>query len=204
MTLRRQWIAWSVAAIAAAGLGAWLARQHDSTPARLASGTWLTAARPVPQFTLQDHNGRPFTQANFKGHPTLVFFGFTNCPDVCPTTLAQLAKAKGEAGIEDLRVVMVSVDPERDTPSTLGAYLEAFDPEFIGLTGEKRTIDALAKGLGVAAARTELPGGTYTVDHTAAVFLLDGRGTLVGIFTTPIESPKLAADLRHIADRLAG
>jgi protein SCO1 len=203
MRFQRSWIAWAALAIVAAGCGAWLARQHDSSGATLASGTWLPEARPVPEFALVDQSGKPFSAEDLRGRPSLVFFGFTHCPHVCPTTLAKLAQVRRDAGVRDLRVIMVSVDPERDTPAALAAYLGNFDPEFIGLTGERSTIEALAKSLGVAAARTDLPGDTYTVDHTSAVFLMDSRARLVGVFTPPIDSPALAADLRGVAARLA-
>jgi len=204
MGIRRNWIVWTAAAIVAAACGAWLARQHDSSAATLASGTWLPESKPVPAFALVDQARQPFSDDDLRGRPSLVFFGFTNCPYICPTTLAKLAQVKREAGVRDLRVVMVSVDPERDTPEALATYLRAFDPEFIGLTGEKRRIEQLAKTLGVAVARSELPGDTYTVDHTSAVFLIDARGELVAVFTAPIDSPSLAADLRGLAARLAG
>jgi protein SCO1 len=204
MQIRRDLIVWTAAAIVAAAAGAWLAWHHDSSPATLASGTWLPESRQVPAFALVDQQGAPFAAADLRGRPSLVFFGFTNCPYICPTTLAKLAQVKREAAIPDLRVLMVSVDPERDTPEALAAYLQRFDPEFVGLTGEKRTIEELAKNLGVAVARSELPGDTYTVDHTSAVFLIDARGELVAVFTPPIDSPRLAADLRGVAARLAG
>jgi len=171
---------------------------------RLASGTWLPQPQPVPQFALTDQTARPFSDESLRGHPTLVFFGFTSCPHICPTTLAKLAQVKRESGVPGLRVVMVSVDPERDTPEVLASYLRGFDPEFIGLTGDKPAIEQLASKLGVAVGRSSLPGGSYTVDHTSAVFLLDARGELVAVFTPPIESPALAGDLRGIASRLAG
>lgn len=193
-----------MAAVLAAASGAWLARHHGSTDVALASGTWMPDARAVPQFALVDHSGRPFAADDLAGGPTLLFFGFTNCPHICPTTLAKLVQVKRDAAVRGLKVVMVSVDPERDTPDVLGKYLAGFDPELVGLTGEKAAVEKLARDLGVAHARTDLPGDTYTVDHTAAVFLLDARGKLVGIFTQPIEPKALATDLRGVADRLAG
>jgi protein SCO1 len=204
MEIRRNWIVWAGAAILAAAAGAWVARQDDSSGALLASGTWLPQSRPLPDFSLTNQAGEPFTAAELRGRATLVFFGFTNCPDLCPTTLAKLAQVKRNAGVPDLRVVMVTVDPERDTPAALAAYLRRFDPEFVGLTGEKREIEALSRNIGVAAARSEQPGGAYTVDHTSAVFLVDARGDLVAVFTPPIDSPSLAADLRGVAARIAG
>jgi protein SCO1 len=198
------WILWTLVAAACAVGGAWVARQHDSSAVALASGTWLPQARQVEPFALTDHTGAPFTQAQLRGRPSLVFFGFTNCPHICPTTLNKLVQVKRDSGIPDLRVILVSVDPERDTPAALAKYLGHFDPEFVGLTGDKRVIEGLAKNFAVAMARTDQPGGTYTMDHTSAVFLVDARGKLVALFTPPIESPNLAADLRGVASRLTG
>jgi protein SCO1 len=204
MPRRVNWILWTLAAAACAAGGAWVAWQHDSSAVALASGTWLPQPRNIEPFTLTDHTGAPFSLEQLRGRPSLVFFGFTHCPHVCPTTLAKLVQVKRDSGIRDLRVILVTVDPERDTPAALATYLGNFDPEFVGLTGDQRVIEALAKDLSVAMARTELPGGTYTMDHTAAVFLVDARGALVAVFTPPIESPKVAADLRGVASRLTG
>ena len=204
MPRRFTWILWTLAALAFAAGGAWVARQHDSPGVALASGTWLPSERPVAQFALVDHTGARFTNEQLRGRPSLVFFGFTNCPHICPTTLAKLAQVKRESGVPGLRVILVSVDPERDTPEALKKYLAGFDPQFVGLTGDKRAIEGLARDLSVAMGRRDLPGGTYTMDHTSAVFLVDARGSLVAVFTPPIESPKLASDLREVASRLAG
>jgi protein SCO1 len=202
MRIKSSWLVWALVALASGAAGAYFASQHDSAPVRLASGTWLPQPRPVPQFALTDQAGDPFSNESLRGQPTLVFFGFTNCPHICPTTLAMLAQVKREARVPGLRVVLVSVDPERDTPAVLASYLRAFDPQFIGLTGDKAAIERLAANLGVAVGRSALPGGSYTVDHTSAVFLVDARGELVAVFTPPIESPALAGDLRTIAARL--
>jgi protein SCO1 len=204
MPRRVTWILWTLAAAACAAGGAWVARQHDSSAVALASGTWLPQPRQVEPFALIDHTGAPFTQEQLRGRPSLVFFGFTNCPHICPTTLNKLVQVKRESGVPDLRVILVSVDPERDTPAALAKYLGGFDPEFVGLTGDRRVIERLARNFAVAMARTDQPGGTYTMDHTSAVFLVDARGELVALFTPPIESPGLAADLRGVASRLTG
>jgi protein SCO1/2 len=162
-----------VAALCAGLAGFWLARQLDRGAPQLASGTWLPQSKAVSEFELTDSSGRPFTRRDLAGAPTLVFFGFTHCPDVCPTTLLKLARVRRRAAIAGLRVVFISVDPRRDTPSVLGAYVHAFDPQFQGLTGDPRTIAGLAANFGVAVNRVELPGGDYTMDHSAVVFLLD-------------------------------
>src|ERR1700681_3098225 len=129
MIRRDSWWAWGLAAACAALLGFWVARQVDRPAPQLASGTWFPAARPTGALTLTAQSGRAFGAADLKGHPTLVFFGFTHCPDVCPTTLVRLAQVKKAAALPDLRVLFVSVDPERDTPAVLASYVHAFDPD---------------------------------------------------------------------------
>ena len=115
-----------------------------------------------------------------------MFFGFTHCPDVCPTTLATLAQVRKTAGIDSLRVLLISVDPKRDTPAALKQYVRAFDPKFVGATGSQAAIDAVAKEFSVAVKRVDLPGGDYTMDHSAAVFLLNDSAELVAMFTRAI------------------
>jgi protein SCO1 len=204
MLLRRAWIAWSLAAACAAFAGFWVARQVDSAPLELASGTWFPSPRPVGALSLTAHTGAAFTARELKGHPTLVFFGFTHCADVCPTTLARLAEIKKTAALPDLRVLFVSVDPGRDTPAVLAPYVHAFDPDFIGATGDAREIKRLAQKFGVAVARVDLPGGDYMMDHSAAVFLLNRDAQIVAVFTPPFEVSPFAKDLRHAQARLRG
>jgi protein SCO1/2 len=131
-----------------------------------------------------------------------VFFGFTHCPDVCPTTLAKLAQVRRRAAIAGLQVLLISVDPQRDTPAVLGTYVHAFDPQFQGLTGDPQTIARLAANFGVALNRVELPGGDYTMDHSAVVFVLDDSAHIVAIFTPPFDVTALSADLARAAPYL--
>src|SRR5580700_1645336 len=188
MTRRYSWSAWVLAAVCAALLGFWVARQVDSSAPQLASGTWFPAARPIGALALTAHTGRAFGAADLDGHPTLV-------------TLAQVKKS---GALPDLRVLFVSIDPQRDTPAVLAPYVHAFDPDFIGATGDAAEIARLAQKFGVAVARVDLPGGDYTMDHSAAVFLLDRRGEIVAVFTPPFEVAPLAADLRRVAARMRG
>ena len=191
-----------MAAACAALAGFWLARELDSSGPELASGTWLPQPKPLADFHLTDHLGRPFTSHNLQGRPSLVFFGFTHCPDVCPTTLVKLAQIRKVAALPGLQVLFVSVDPQRDTPAALRPYVHAFDPDFIGLTGDPKSIEKIAAEFGVAVNRVDLPGGDYTMDHSAVVFLLDGRGQIVGVFTPPFDIQRFAADLRRAAPHL--
>jgi protein SCO1/2 len=199
---RKSWLILSVAALCAALAGFWLARELDRSGPELASGTWLPQARTIEDFHLVDTSGQPFSAAQLQGRASLVFFGFTHCPDVCPTTLAKLALVKKSGAIPDLQVVLISIDPQRDTPPVLAQYVHAFDPQFIGLTGDPDAIRKMAADFGVAMARVELPGGDYTMDHSATVFLLDARAREVGVFTPPFDVKQIAQDLRAAAPDL--
>jgi protein SCO1/2 len=136
-------------------------------------------------FELPDADGRMRTVADFKGQVVLVFFGFTHCPDVCPATMAELADVKRQLGAqgEKLRGVFITVDPERDTPAVLKAYVQAFDPSFVALRGNAEQTQAVAKTFKVYYKQN--PGdtpGSYTVDHTAGSFIFDPQGR-VRLFT---------------------
>jgi protein SCO1/2 len=139
----------------------------------------ITGAEYARELELTDADGRKRTLADFKGKVTLVFFGYTQCPDVCPTTMAELAAVKRDLGPDGARVqgVFVSVDPERDTPQVLKAYVANFGADFVGLTGTPDEIAAAARNFKVfyakAPGRTE---GSYTVDHTAGSYVFDAQG----------------------------
>jgi protein SCO1/2 len=193
-SLRPRWLL-AVAACCAALAGFWLAHQLDRAGPQLASGTWLPQAKPIIDFQLTDTDGRPFTRRELAGAPSLVFFGFTHCPDVCPTTLLKLAQVRRHVAAAGLRVLFISVDPERDAPPVLGLYVHAFDPQFQALTGDPQTIARLAANFGVAVNRVPLPGGDYTMDHSAVVFVLDDAAHIVAVFTPPFEVAALSADL---------
>jgi len=177
-----------------AAAGYFLACGLEHSRPALASGTWLPAPRSIAPLALTDQSGAAFTQAQLAGAPTVVFFGFTHCPDVCPTTLLKLARARAAAHAS-WRVVFVSLDPGRDSPALLAQYLHAFDSSFVGLTGSAAAIGELAARFGVAFARVDLPGGDYTIDHSATLFLLDREGRMVAVFTPPFDEARLAADL---------
>jgi protein SCO1 len=200
-TMRTRWLLIFVAACAALA-GFWLAHQLDRDAPVLASGTWLPRPRAIDDFALTDVAGKPYTRAELLAAPTLVYFGFTRCPDVCPTTLAKLAAVVKQAAIPGLRVLFVSVDPQRDTPAVLALYVHAFDANFQGVTGTPEQIAALAKNFAVAVNRVELPGGDYTMDHSAVVFLV-GLSGIAAIFTPPFETAAFTADLRRAAPLLA-
>jgi protein SCO1/2 len=200
-TVRNTWL-WVVLAVLAAGGGVWVAKRTSDQAPQLTSGTWLPQPRPLPEFSLTDEAGQPFTPQSLKGHPTLVFFGFTHCPDVCPTTLAKLSQVVKAANVPDLKVLLVSVDAQRDTPEQLERYVHAFNPDFKGVTGKQEEIERVAREFGVAVVKVDIAGGDYTVDHSAVVFLLNDQGQRVALFTPPFEIEAVAADLRSVADKL--
>jgi protein SCO1 len=202
MTARLFWILVGLGALCAALAGFLLAAQIDSSRPVLASGTWLPDPRPVADFQLIDSQGRPFTRAALLGHPTLVYFGFTHCPDECPDTLAALARVERQAHLPGLQVLFVTVDPTRDTPAVLAAYLRHFDPTFLGLTGDSAQIHRFATSLGIGITRVDLPGGAYDFDHTMAILLFDSGAREVGVFTPPFDARQLAQSLRGVASEL--
>jgi protein SCO1/2 len=202
--MKTSWYLWVVVVVVAMLAGFYVAQRSGESVPQLTSGTWFPQPRPIENFALTDEMNQPFTLHELEGHPTLVFFGFTHCPDVCPTTLAKLAQIAKEAKVPQLRVLLVTVDPARDKPEQLEVYVRAFDPSFKGVTGDPAQIQQLAREFGVAIARVDLGGGDYTVDHSAAVFLLDAKGRRVAVFTPPFEIHPMAADLRSVADRLKG
>ncbi len=194
----------ALAALCAAGAGFWLARELDRPAPQLTAGTWLARPKAPAAFSLIDGAGRSFTAGDLVGHPSLMFFGFTHCPDVCPTTMALLAQVAHAAPVRGLRVIFVSVDPGRDTPALVGGYVHAFDPAFVGLTGSEAAIRTMARDYGVAVNKVELPGGDYTMDHSAVVFLLDAHGRTTAVFTPPFDAAAMTADLQRAAPWLDG
>lgn len=166
----------------------------------LTAGTALDPPRPLPAFALVDHHGNPFTRAAFERRWSLVFVGFTHCPDICPDTLFRLAlldQRLRDAGGE-LQPVFVSVDPERDTPEVLARYAGYFSPRIVATTGEKAQLDAFCEALGLAYIKVPGAGGEYTVDHSAALVLIDPKARVAAYFRPPLDLDRLAADLEPL------
>ncbi len=150
----------------------------DGNPAQF-KATDITGADLGHDFQLTDQDGKPRTLADFRGKVLVVFFGFTHCPDVCPTTLAELARARKALGADAdrVQVVMITVDPERDTPEVLRQYVTALDPSFIGLTGDADAIARTAKDFKVFYQKTAGPSDkSYSVDHSSGTFVFDPSG----------------------------
>lgn len=172
----------------------------DRAPA-LEAGTALPEPRALPEFALLDQHGRAFGPGRLAGQWTLVFAGFTHCPDICPATLAMLAGLDERLQTEgvELQMLFVSVDPERDDPATLAAYVTHFSPRLTGVTGDKAELDSLMSGLGFAYVKVPLGGENYTVDHSAALALIDPRGHVAAYFTPPLRPDALVIDLAALA-----
>jgi protein SCO1 len=150
-------------------------------------------------FHLEDQNGRPVSDTDMKGHPFLVFFGFTHCPDVCPTTLFDISQMLKSLGKDADRTgaLFITVDPQRDTPGVLKDYLSSFDPHLRGLTGDSAAVEAALKAYRVYAKKVPLPGDDYTMDHTAVVYLMDKEGRFVAPFNLKRAPQASAEELRR-------
>jgi protein SCO1/2 len=149
-------------------------------------------------FSLTDQNGHTVTDQDLKGGPFLVFFGFTHCPDICPTTMFEVSEIlqKLGPGGERARAVFITVDPERDTPAALKDYVSSFDPHIVALTGDEAAIAAVAKAYRAIYRRVPLKEGGYTMDHTAIVYLMDKQGRFVSPFNLRRTADAAAAELR--------
>jgi protein SCO1/2 len=186
-------VAAALAAIAA-GIGAAALLADRATPA-LRAGTALDEPRPLAAFVLADERGRPLGRRNFEGRWSLVFTGFTHCPDLCPATLAQLAQLRSQLPAPELQIVFVSVDPERDSPDRIAGYLAHFGKGLRGATGTAQQVEDFTRQLGLAQVRNPGVGGDYTVDHSAALVLIDPEARVAGYFKPPHDLRALAADL---------
>lgn len=170
------------------------------------SATVFQQPRALQPFELLDHHGAAFTNASLAGHWSFLFFGYTHCPDVCPTTLSVLNSVAARlAGTDDpVRFVFVTVDPERDTPEVLARYVTYFNGEFIGVTGERAAIDELTRQVGVMHMRVagEADAASYLVDHTASVLLFNPDGRFQGLFSPPLDADTMAEEFLTIAGAL--
>ena len=191
---------WALAGIAAIA-GLVLALNPPEPGSKAPASSELPIASIGGPFTLTGSDGQPFASSRLAGKPVAIFFGFTHCPDVCPMTLARLAKLRRQLGQGDdgFQIVFITVDPARDKPADVGRYTALFATPVIGLTGSPADIDRVKKQYGVYSEQTPLPGGDYGVSHTAAVFLIGRDGQFVATIA-PDEADTVALDkLRRIA-----
>ena len=152
-------------------------------------------------FSLVDQKNQPITEAAFRGQPSAVFFGFTHCPEVCPTTLFEMAgwlKDLGSDG-QNLRAYFVSIDPERDTPEIMNTYISNFSDRILGITGDPEKVHAMAKSFGIYWKKVPTEGGDYTMDHTASVLLLDSKGDFAGTIAYGESAETAKTKLRNLA-----
>jgi protein SCO1/2 len=178
--------------------------QGDQTALIDAGVILLPQSRNVPALTMTDQDGQPVALDSLKDKWTLLFFGYTFCPDICPTTLAQLRQIKSELpkdAADKLRIVLVSVDPNRDTPQQLKQYLGYFDKQFIGLTAPTDTLQALANAVSIPFIPADTGKPNYTVDHSGNLALLGPDGTQRGFIRAPLNNQKLVAQLPGLVQR---
>jgi len=187
---------WVAAAAALIGVtGMWIATRNE--PGGVAAGQKLGGT-----FELTDDSGAPITDAALRGKPSALFFGFTHCPDVCPTTLAEMAgwsDALGEDA-EKIGFYFMTVDPERDTPAQLHDYISAFDADITGITGEPEKVRETLDDFHVYYRKVETEAGDYTMDHTASVYLLDAEGRLAGTISFQESGESAVAKLKGLLD----
>ena len=195
-----------LAAVIALSTGYWLSDYLLRRPPDLFGlhTTVLNQPRDVQPFTLVNHTGKTFDNRALLGRWSFVFFGYTHCPDVCPTTLSVLNSVarKLEGHENQVQFVFISIDPQRDTPEKLGQFVSYFNGTFIGATGTDDAINALTRQLGVIYARVEENSGTdnYLMDHSASVLLFDPAGRFHAVFTPPLDATHIADDFKVISN----
>lgn len=190
-------ILWGLVALALAGFAFFSLRPTPPQP----QGEVLDLRSNIGgPFTLVGSDGQPFSSIALAGRPHAIFFGFTQCPDICPNTLAKLANYRKELGEDAFDIVFISVDPARDGPAEVGQYAELFDTPVIGLTGSQAQIDKVKQQFGVVSEEVPDEFGGYTVNHTASVFLMDKAGNFVSTLALEEGREPSIAKLRRIAN----
>ncbi|MEM7561973.1 MAG: SCO family protein [Pseudomonadota bacterium] len=176
-------------------------------PIELEAGVWFgEQARALPEFELTDHNNQKVNRNSLDGDWSLMFFGYTHCPDICPASLQMMSdmmQAIDDSDVSDkIRVYFVSVDPERDTQSLLSSYVTYFNPDFIGATAEIEKLSPLTGSLGISHRITNRIGDspTYDVDHSGAVVLINPKAEYAGLFSSPHDPLKIARDMTRIVE----
>jgi protein SCO1/2 len=203
---RKRFLIGGIIAVAALLAGTWSALQLRERAGHVdeLAATRFPVARDISAFELVDHHGKPFTNTTLQGVWSFLFFGYTHCPDVCPTTLSVLNSVAQQLGSDasNVRFIFISVDPERDTPEHLARFVSYFNSDFIGVTGKPEAIEALTKQLGVLSMRVasgENPD-SYLMDHTAGVFLVDPDGKYHAVFMPPLTAEMLVTNFRKMRE----
>lgn len=197
----QNWVAMGCRWLAMTALLVGVAACQPTTPALNLKGTDVSNAKIGVDFTLIDHNGNSKRLSDFYGQAIVLFFGYIHCPDVCPTTLAEMAEAMNRLGndAEKVTVLFVSVDPKRDTPDIMKAYVTSFHPRFIGLTGSATDIAEVGRAFKVVAEkRGDVAGGNYTIDHSAGAYIYDPSGRLRSYVTYGSGADVLVHDLKQV------
>jgi protein SCO1/2 len=173
---------------------------QDRPTATPLPGTVLDPPREVSDFTLTSDTGQPLSLSDLRGKAVVLFFGFTHCTDVCPTTMADFTRVKAALGSDAARVafVFISVDGARDTPDVVAAWVHTFDPEFIGLTGDEETVRTVANDYGVFFQRVDNGTSDYEVEHTATSFVVDPDGRLRMVFPTDTDPAIMAQRIQAL------
>jgi protein SCO1 len=174
---------------------------RDAEALRAEGGSSLEPGAPLGgAFSLTDQRGEPVTEAIFREKPSVTLFGFTHCPDVCPTGLMQMARWADQLGgdADKLRFIFVTVDPERDTPAAMKDYVAAFSDRIIGVTGDPEAVHAMVKDYKIYSAKVPLEGADYTMDHTASMILQDADGNFVGTIAREEPTDTGLAKLRRL------
>ncbi len=193
---RRLLLVWAPAALLTA-----CGRPPEAPVASPFTATDITGVTWGRDFRLTDHHGRPRSLADFRGHAVMMFFGYTHCPDFCPTALAQMAQVRARLGVDGpkLQGLFVTLDPKRDTPRVLAQYVPAFDPSFLGLYGSEQVTAAAAADFKLYfAAQKPDAQGQYTVDHSGAIYAFDPRGRLRLLMRPDESADAMAADIRQL------
>jgi protein SCO1/2 len=204
--MKKLLIAVAITAVFAAGMYLGMVQKRTETLEVLMQDrvvTVLKDPKPLTGFSLNDHNGKPFDLSQLQGHWSLLFFGFTNCPDICPTTLTTLNQLhsilKKSDSADGMQFIFVSVDPGRDNAKKLKTYVQFFNKEFVGVTGEKEELAKLARQVGAYYEVLDKSGKKdYAVNHTASVFIFDKQGRFFGLMSPPLNAAAMASRIELI------
>lgn len=187
----------------ACGLALWAVQRYFSVPKQppLQAALLYPKPRDIPNFTLTQANGKSLTKADWTGHWTLIFFGYTHCPDICPSTLAVFKQAWGELGKLGLRnqiqIDFISIDPQRDLPEQLGKYVAYFSTDFVAATGSDEELTRLTHGTGQMFTNLDVKGNVE-VDHSASVVIMNPQAQVAGMFRPPLWAPTIIADMQTL------